>query len=339
MSWCFVWNIVKQLLFLLDAERAHDLAIQSLKLSKKCWSSSAIYEIFPRTLWGVYFVNPLGLAAGFDKNGQCLLAWQCLGFGSVEVGTVTALAQTGNPKPRLFRLPESNALLNRLGFNNVGAAEVAKNLEKQRRDIRLKIPIGVNIGKSQATSIKDAAKDYRHSFTVLADLADYVVINVSSPNTPGLRYLQEKKALQDLLEVISSENQRRYQPKPLLLKLAPDLHHDAAMQCAEIAVEFFLNGLVISNTTVARDNLRGKIPEGLGGISGVPLFEKSTQMLSHLHQTYASKLNFIGVGGITDKKSALSKLKNGADLLQAYTGFIYAGPFFVKNILSSLDKS
>ena len=333
-----MWSIAKKLLFLLDAELAHDLAMQSLKLSKVCWSSSTTYEIFPRTLWGVHFVNPLGLAAGFDKNGECLLAWQRLGFGSVEVGTVTALAQPGNPQPRLFRLPQNQALLNRLSFNNMGAEQVAKNIEKQRCDVRFKIPIGINIGKSNVTPLKDAAKDYRQSFTVLADLADYVVINVSSPNTPGLRDLQEKKALRGLLDVISSENQRRSHPNPLLLKLAPDLHRDAAMQCAEIAVEFLLNGLVISNTTVARDNLRGEIPDGLGGISGAPLFEKSTQMLSYLHQAYASKLNFIGVGGIMDALSAQIKLKNGADLLQSYTGFIYAGPFFARNILSSLES-
>ncbi len=332
-----MWKIAKHLLFLLDAERAHNLAMQSLKLSKPYWKMTAPYQILPRTLWGIHFTNPLGLAAGFDKNGECLLAWQRLGFGYVEVGTVTAVAQAGNPKPRLFRLPQNGALLNRLGFNNVGAQQVAKNLEKQRRDVRLRIPIGVNIGKSKVTPLKGAAEDYRKSFTVLADLADYMVINVSSPNTPGLRELQEKSALKQLLDVISGENQRRQFPKPLLLKLSPDLHFDVAMQCAEIAVQFALKGLVVSNTTVSRDNLVGSIPQGPGGISGMPLFAKSTEMLSCLHRAYASKLHFIGVGGVMNKKSAQVKLENGADLLQTYTGFIYGGPCFVKNVLSNLE--
>jgi len=321
---------------MMDAEAAHHLALAVLKLSSNMPGYAGGFKCCAKKLWGVHFLNPLGLAAGFDKNGECLFAWQRLGFGFVEVGTVTALPQAGNPKPRLFRLPKDGALLNRLGFNNQGADQVAHNLEKQKRNQNLVIPIGINIGKSKVAPLEEAAQDYLKSFRALADLSDYMVINVSSPNTPGLRNLQETDALKNLLHVLCSENQKRQTPKPLLVKLAPDLHIEDAIKCTQVAVDFNLAGLVISNTTIARDNLTDKIPEGPGGISGKPLFEKSTCMLKDLHAAFKNKLNFIGVGGVTDAETAKAKLENGADLLQAYTGFIYQGPFFVKKVLRNL---
>ena len=316
-----------------DAEKVHHAAMKALKISSAYDGFAGGYIKDSRCLWNINFLNPMGLAAGFDKNGECLLAWQRLGFGYVEVGTVTAVAQEGNPKPRLFRLPEELALINRLGFNNQGARQVAQNITLQRKHSSLKIPIGINIGKSKVTPLEKAAADYLISFNLLADLADYVVINVSSPNTPGLRDLQATKALSELLEVICNANQKRKIKKPILLKLAPDLSVEDANACAKVATQFNLSGLVISNTTISRDGIKSAEQFGAGGLSGKPLFTQSTNMLKILHAEHKTKLKFIGVGGITDKSTAKIKLNSGADLLQAYTGFIYGGPGFVRNIL------
>lgn len=316
-----------------DAETVHHVVMNALKVSSAFDGFAGGFVKNPLNLWNIKFLNPMGLAAGFDKNGECLLAWQRLGFGYVEVGTVTALAQDGNPKPRLFRLVEDKALINRLGFNNQGAEQVAKNIAAQRKHKNLKIPIGINIGKSKLVPLEKAAADYLASFNLLADLADYVVVNVSSPNTPGLRDLQATAALSKLLEVICNTNQKRRIIKPLLLKLAPDLGGEDAYACAKVATQFDLSGLVVSNTTISRDGIKFPEKYGNGGLSGKPLFLKSTEMLKNLHSEFKTKLKFIGVGGIMDKKTAEIKLNSGADLLQAYTGFIYSGPTFIKGIL------
>ncbi|MBI2981297.1 MAG: quinone-dependent dihydroorotate dehydrogenase [Deltaproteobacteria bacterium] len=329
-----IWEILRPLLFKFDAEGAHHLALQALACwSRFCPASLAATDIsrdpgLKRKFFGVEFPNLLGLAAGFDKNGVVLPAWQALGFGFVEVGTVTARPQPGNPKPRLFRLPADRALLNRLGFNNEGARRVAERIEKTRKKGGVTIPVGVNIGKSKVIPLEQAAEDYLESFLAVADVADYLVINVSSPNTPGLRDLQEEERLKSLLDGLCGANAKRRKPLPLLLKISPDLSEEGANSCAEISVSRKLAGLVVSNTM--------QPPALAGGISGRPLFERSTELLRQLHSTFGEKLTFIGVGGIMDAAGAKKKLEAGADLLQTYTGFVYGGPGFPRQVLSGL---
>ncbi len=318
-----LWPLCKNVLFRADAEHAHRLAMGVLKH----WPSGL----------GRAVPNPLGLAAGFDKNGECLLAWQALGFGFVEVGTVTAHAQPGNPKPRLFRLPKDLALFNRMGFNNEGASNVAQRIAATRQTGCLAIPIGVNIGKSKIVDIQDANDDYLSAFNQVADVADYVAINVSSPNTPQLRELQNSERLASLLDTLSNANQSRKNPLPLFLKLAPDLTDEMAITASTTALKYGLTGLIISNTTTSRSNLTEQVPSGDGGISGKPVFLRSTTLLSLLHKEIGEKLILIGAGGIIDSNTARQKLDAGADLLQVYTGFIYGGPLFARQILRELS--
>ncbi|MBI2981356.1 MAG: quinone-dependent dihydroorotate dehydrogenase [Deltaproteobacteria bacterium] len=331
-----MWELLRPTLFKIDAERVHDLVLKALT----AWSQVCRIDLpktdiardrrLRRRLFGIDFPNPLGLAAGFDKNGVALPAWQALGFGFVEVGTVTAKLQPGNPKPRLFRLPEDQAFLNRLGFNNEGARRVAARIEGFRKKGRVTIPVGVNIGKSKVVSLERAAQDYLESFSAVANVADYLVINVSSPNTPGIRDLQEEDRLKSLLDTLCGANSKRQRPLPLLLKISPDLSEEGANSCAEISVSRKLAGLVVSNTT--------QPPALTGGISGKPLFERSTELLRQLHATFGEKLTFIGVGGIMDIDDAKKKLEAGADLLQTYTGFVYGGPQFPRRILRGLIR-
>lgn len=320
-----MWSIFQRILFLCDPERTHRLAIHLLRL----WSHvvPAQTPLLQKTCFGLTFPNPIGLAAGFDKDAEALSAWEALGFGFVEVGTVTALPQAGNPKPRLFRMPRERALRNCMGFNNSGAQQVAERIARVRARKRISIPVGVNIGKSKTVSLDEAPRDYLTSFGLVADVADYIVINVSSPNTPGLRDLQRRDHLHRLLDVLCAENAKRARPRPLLLKLSPDLSDDDALACAESAVRFGLSGLVISNTTQA--------PQG-GGISGAPLFGRSTALLRHLHHHFSGTLSFIGVGGIMNADDAKKKFAAGADLIQAYTGFVYGGPAFCRQIIRQL---
>ncbi|MBI2083609.1 MAG: quinone-dependent dihydroorotate dehydrogenase [Deltaproteobacteria bacterium] len=336
-----IWKFLRKAFFTLDAEKAHDLVLKALA-SWSCFcridlpkTDIARNPTLRRQLFGVEFPNPLGLAAGFDKNGVALPAWQALGFGFVEVGTVTAKPQTGNPKPRLFRLPEDQALLNRLGFNNEGARCVAERIEKVRKKGRVKVPVGVNIGKSKVVPLEQASQDYLESFSAVADVADYLVINVSSPNTPGLRDLQEEGRLSNLLDTLSSANQKRKIPRPLLLKLSPDLSDEGAIQCGKVSLERGLVGLIVTNTTISREGLKGKV-NGDGGISGQPLFKRSTEMLEVLKKHFGDKLVLIGVGGVMDGNGAKKKREAGADLLQTYTGFVYGGPSFPRWILKQL---
>ncbi|MEN9222134.1 MAG: quinone-dependent dihydroorotate dehydrogenase [Thermostichus sp. BF3_bins_97] len=289
-------------------------------------------------LWGLTFPNPIGLAAGFDKDGLALPVWPSLGFGFVEVGTVTAQAQPGNPKPRLFQLPLDRAALNRMGFNNQGAAALAERL---RHLPQHRIPLGINLGKSKLTPLNEAATDYLTSFRLLKGLGDYFVVNVSSPNTPGLRSLQATEQLEPILSALQQENQGQ---KPLLVKIAPDLDWPELDGILEVAQTHHLAGIVATNTTLRRDNLKtvslaGRgipIAEEAGGISGAPLRERSTEVIRYIHKTTQGQLPIIGVGGIFTVADALEKWQAGASLLQVYTGWIYEGPGMVKQLLQGI---
>lgn len=333
-------RLVRPLLFSLDPEKAHHLALASLRAASAFPPLLATLRRFqpplqPSKVFGLDFPNPLGLAAGFDKNGVALPAWEALGFGFVEIGTVTAKAQPGNPKPRIFRHPEQQALINRLGFNNEGADAVAARLGKLRANGRWpKIPIGINIGKSRGTELALAADDYAYSFRRLRDFADYVVLNVSSPNTAGLRSLQNEQELRGLLQQISAENNAP--SRPILVKIAPDLSFVELESLLVACEENGIAGIVATNTTLDHSALpaaRGQT----GGLSGRPLREKSTASVRTIRAR--SALPIIGVGGIFDAASAREKLEAGAELVQVYTGFIYRGPAMLKAIVSSLGTA
>jgi len=341
-----LWTKIRDLAFYLDAEQIHHFSLMFLKLYGLCTGGKPpIWQKEIRTnqkVFGLNFNNPLGLAAGFDKNGECILAIQALGFGFIEVGTTTFLPQEGNPKPRLQRLAQDIALWNALGFNNRGAYFCAKNIEKTRAKYQVVIPVGVNIGKSQVATLKDACFDYMQSFLCVADVADYITINVSSPNTADLRTLQQHDYLKHLLHAVCTKNQQRQKPKPLLLKLSPDLDLEQANICVQLAIMFGLQGVIISNTTTNTNVLSHGAPDFVyekGGISGLPLFNMSTHMLAQLHRQFSKEIIFIGVGGIVNGKTAHTKMLAGAHLLQAYSGFVYQGPNFVRHVLSYLIQT
>jgi dihydroorotate dehydrogenase len=281
--------------------------------------------------FGLTFPNPIGLAAGFDKNGVALPAWEALGFGFVEIGTVTAKPQPGNPKPRIFRYPEQQALINRLGFNNDGADVVAERLRNLRASGRWpRIPIGINIGKSKVAELAGAAEDYLYSFRKLREFADYVVLNVSSPNTPGLRALQEHNALTVLLETIQREN--RDASKPVLVKIAPDLAIEDLEQVIATCERSEIAGLIATNTTLDHSSIP-PARDQTGGLSGAPVREKSTACIRAIKER--ARLPIIGVGGIMDAETAREKFEAGAVLVQVYTGFIYRGPGLLREIASA----
>ncbi|HEY1099780.1 MAG TPA: quinone-dependent dihydroorotate dehydrogenase, partial [Myxococcota bacterium] len=324
-----------------DAERIHRVAMGGLR----AWSRLCDVEqrgavtrdpALTTTAFGLTFPNPIGLAAGFDKDAEAVPAWQALGFGFVEVGTVTKHPQPGNDRPRLFRLPADKALLNRLGFNNHGAVACAAALSSWRKADRVRVPVGVNLGKSKITEAAAAADDYAFSFDAVADVADYVVVNVSSPNTPGLRDLQQVDALSAILDALQTLNDKRARRVPLLVKVAPDLADSDAVDVARHCAGRGIDGLIVSNTTIRRDGLQGPVPEGPGGISGAPVRARSTALLALLHREVGDRVVFVGVGGVDDVDSAAEKLAAGATLVQAYTGFVYGGPRFVPNIAAGL---
>jgi dihydroorotate dehydrogenase len=333
----FYEQFVRPLLFLFNPETAHHLAIRSLRAVSEWPSALRQFEFLqpppsPTTVFGLTFPNPVGLAAGFDKNGVAIPAWAALGFGFVEVGTVTAKAQPGNPTPRLFRFPEQHALINRLGFNNDGADVVAARLDALRQSGRWPaIPVGINLGKSKVTPIEHAVDDYLYSFRLLAPLADYVVLNVSSPNTPGLRSLQEHSALEQLLSAVGKENERV--GKPVLLKIAPDLSSTDLEQIVATCEQNGISGIIATNTTLDHS----AIPKSLdqtGGLSGEALREKSTEFVRAIRSR--SQLPIIASGGIFDAASAREKLEAGAQLIQIYTGYVYRGPGLLREIIESL---
>ncbi len=333
----FYERFVRPILFSVSAETAHDLAIRNLRALSGWPAGLTQLERFqpapqPAHVFGLKFINPVGLAAGFDKNGVAIPAWAALGFGFVEIGTVTAKPQPGNPKPRIFRYPSQQALINRLGFNNDGADVVAARLGALRESGRWPaIPVGINLGKSKVTPLEQAVDDYTYSFRLLAPLADYVVLNVSSPNTPGLRSLQEHDALFGLLASIRNENATIR--KPVLLKIAPDLSLAELDQIIAAAEENAVAGIIATNTTLDHSAIPASLDQ-TGGLSGRPLFGKSTEFVRAIRTR--SALPIIASGGIFDAASAREKIEAGAQLLQVYTGYIYRGPGLLREIVEKL---
>lgn len=336
------WPLARAALFKLDPEQAHNLTLGLLARWSALFDGRlgvtdiARRPALSRDVMGLHFPNPIGLAAGLDKQGEAVPAWQALGFGFVEVGTVTALPQPGNPRPRLFRLTADEALVNRMGFNNGGADAMARRLQRLRARGLPEIPLGVNLGKSKVTPAERAADDYRQSFERLGELADYVVVNISSPNTPGLRDLQRVDEVARILEAIQGPNQRLSRPRPLLVKLAPDLADDEAIECARAALEAGATGLILTNTTIRFEGLRSSTEGMSGGLSGRPLLSRSTELLGEVRAALGPEPVIIGVGGILDPEGARAKLAAGADLIQVYTGLIYRGPSFVRELLRGL---
>ena len=330
------------------------------------------HALLEQSLWGLKFPNPLGLAAGFDKDGVATRIWSHLGFGFAELGTVTLHAQPGNPRPRLFRLPADHAALNRMGFNNQGAEALAQrlaeglqvsqlnidgsqelkvgrlNVEPSNLKVStsitpstLSIPLGINLGKSKVTPLEEAAADYLGSFRQLKDLGNYFVVNVSSPNTPGLRSLQDAAQLSLILETLHQENTAQ---KPILVKIAPDLEWDAIADVIQLAQTYRLAGIIATNTTIRRDRLKTQIiretgksvTEEAGGISGAPVRQRSTEVIRFIYQQTQGQLPIIGVGGIFTAEDAWEKITAGASLIQVYTGWVYEGPWMVRRILQGL---
>lgn len=326
-------SLLRPLLFSLDAEAIHHTAMGLLATA-----SPALRFLAPshdvrleRTVFGIRFPNPVGLAAGFDKNAIALRGWEALGFGFAEVGTITARAQPGNPKPRIFRYPAQRAIINRLGFNNEGADVIAGRLRKMYESAAWpRIPIGINIGKSRVTPVEEATADYLLSFERLHHFGDYFVLNVSSPNTPGLRALQDRKSLNELVSTIQRRNTSQ---KPLLVKIAPDLSWEAIEEILSLATEHNLAGLVATNTTTDHSSVPRE-KDQTGGLSGDPLRERSTEIVRFI--TKHTRLPVIAVGGISSVDAALEKFDAGAALIQIYTGLIYEGPGLIKDICHRL---
>ncbi|MEH2069862.1 MAG: quinone-dependent dihydroorotate dehydrogenase [Nostoc sp.] len=344
-----LFNLVKA-----DPEWLHQQTIRSFNwlsqtgtyppaswLNRRLGKSLCLYDSrLEQNLFGLSFPNPVGLAAGFDKDGVAAGIWPSLGFGFAELGTVTFHPQPGNPCPRLFRLPLDKAALNRMGFNNSGAAAMAARLAGEKHQLS-SIPIGINLGKSKITPLEAAAQDYLDSFRLLKDLGDYFVVNVSSPNTPGLRSLQDATMLSAILELLQSENKSQ---KPLFVKIAPDLSWEAIADIITLAKTYQLAGIIATNTTISRDGLKtqaieptGKSPQSeAGGISGEPLRSRSTEVIRFIWQQTQGQIPIIGVGGIFSAEDAWEKIIAGASLIQVYTGWIYEGPVMVRRILRGL---
>ena len=323
-----------------DPEQAHHLGMFVIRLLGVTGLSALlkVRSSHPVETMGLKFDSVFGLAAGFDKNAHAVKALGDLGFSHVEIGTVTAIAQSGNEKPRLFRLIDDRALINRMGFNNDGAAQVARRLAKTRLHYGDKLPvIGVNIGKSRVVEIEDAVDDYRLSAKLLAPLADYVAVNVSSPNTPGLRSLQTVKALQPILQAVVDESGT----KPVLVKIAPDLADQEIVAVAKLVKKLNLAGVIATNTTISRDGLKTSATEvaamGAGGLSGAPQKERSLQVLALLRKTLGAEFTIISVGGVETAKDVLERVANGATLVQGYTGFVYEGPLWARKIKKEIN--
>jgi dihydroorotate dehydrogenase len=321
-----------------DAESAHETTLASLeRVGRRPSGVAALRTALggtarsPRTVFGVTFPGPVGLAAGMDKDGRALLAWPALGFGFVEVGTVTAVAQPGNDRPRLFRLRESEAIINRMGFNNRGAAALASRLRELGR---LPVPLGISLGKSKVTPIGDAVADYVTSLRTLNGLGDYFAINVSSPNTPNLRTLQDAGALRELITALKAET-----TTPLLVKIAPDLTDSAIAELIEVCVGSGVDGLIATNTTLARDGLRGADTARAGeagGLSGRPLTLRSREVVAFVHRETGGDLPIIGVGGISSPDDALAMMDAGASLIQIYSALIFQGAGLINRINKAL---
>lgn len=339
-----MYRIIRKIFFKIDAEQVHAWVMKRLVFA---YSVPAIRRALraafvlrdptlERRLWGMTFPNPVGLAAGFDKDAKYTDALSCLGFGFIEIGTVTPRPQPGNPKPRLFRLPADGALINRMGFNNDGSAQAALRLKRRRE----RIIIGGNIGKNKLTPNEEAADDYETCFRDLHKVVDYFVVNVSSPNTPGLRQLQDKEPLTALLSRLQAINDEYPKRKPILLKIAPDLSNQELDDIIEIVKVTNLDGIVATNTTISRSGLHTPSGEvtaiGAGGISGIPLRDRATEVISYISKATQRQVPIIASGGIFTAADAIEKLKAGAVLVQVYTGFIYEGPAIAKKICKGL---
>ena len=320
-------------MFGLDAERAHELGIEALRLGLAAPLAGGEVSSFGEIeRFRLNFANPLGMAAGFDKNGIVINQLALLGFGFVEVGTVTFEPQPGNPKPRMFRLPDDQALINRLGFNNDGAVAVSERLKKLER----KCVVGVNIGKNKNVPNEEATENYLKSFDLVHSVADYVAVNISSPNTPNLRELQKADNLEELLGALVLRNTELGR-KPLLVKIAPDLSESEIEAIVDICLRYEIAGMIATNTTISRDGLKADISNiGDGGLSGKPLKKRSTEVISSIYKYSKGKLPIIGVGGIFNAEDAFAKIAAGASLVQAYTGFVYGGPTFARDVTAGL---
>ncbi|GGA77635.1 dihydroorotate dehydrogenase (quinone) [Neiella marina] len=336
------YNLARSLIFTQDAERAHDLTIGMLKrvgktpLRKLLSTSAAGY---PKSVMGLNFPNPVGLAAGLDKNGECLDAWFAMGFGFVEVGTVTPRPQDGNPQPRLFRILEAEGIINRMGFNNKGVDYLVEQVKQVKNRTGL---VGINIGKNKDTPVENGKDDYVICLDKVYAHADYVAVNISSPNTPGLRSLQYGEALDDLLASLKSRQaelaEQHGKQVPLAVKIAPDMSDDEIAQTADAFVRHGIDGVIATNTTLERDMIKG-LPhcDETGGLSGKPLQTQSTAFIAKLAKELNGQLPIIGVGGIDSLQAAQDKRQAGADLVQIYSGFIYKGPPLVHELVQNLQ--
>ena len=342
-----MYKIIRSILFLFNPEKVHYFTASAINILLKIPGMKFIWnKLFlvnnpklSKKVFGLTFKNPVGLAAGFDKNASMYNDLAYCGFGFIEIGTVTPKGQSGNDKPRLFRLKEDCGIINRMGFNNDGVEIAIENLKKNNTSII----IGGNIGKNKITPNENATDDYIYTFNELFDYVDYFVVNVSSPNTPNLRELQEKEPLKKLLIAIQDQNKLKSNPKPILLKIAPDLTNEQLDDIIEIVEEIKLDGVIATNTTISRENLKTNkdtIDEiGAGGLSGKPVKKRSTEVIRYLSTKSNKSFPIIGVGGIHSAEDALEKIEAGADLIQLYTGFIYEGPSLVKKINKAILKN
>ncbi|MFC4904250.1 quinone-dependent dihydroorotate dehydrogenase [Kocuria oceani] len=339
----------------MDAEKAHRVGFAGVRAARAVRLSTAL-RVYTRAdpaleveALGLRFPSPFGLAAGFDKGAEGIGALTDLGFGHVEIGTVTAQAQPGNPRPRLFRLVRDRAVVNRMGFNNDGAEAVAPRLARARRELeadhrgRARPVLGVNIGKTKVVPLEDAVDDYLQSTRTLAPLADYLVVNVSSPNTPGLRRLQDIESLRPLLSAVgAAADEAAARHVPLLVKIAPDLSEEDVLAVADLALDLGLDGIVATNTTISREGLVADPAEveacGAGGLSGAPLRERSLEVLRLLRERVGDRLVLVSVGGVTTAEDVQERLAAGATLVQGYTGFLYEGPFWARSINQGLAR-
>ncbi len=338
-------GLYKHLFSRIDSEHIHQLLIRLLASAGQFSSAHTLLSTAfspqpafpPINLWGKAFAHPLGLAGGFDKDAYCLPALQSLGFSFIEVGTVTPQPQAGNPTPRLFRLTEDDALINRMGFPSAGMQPLAQRLHKLSH---VNVPIAISLGKNKLTPLTDAVQDYIAVLNTLYPYGDCFVVNISSPNTPDLRQLQTRAYLSDLLgQLVTTMNNlaQKQSPKPLLIKIAPDLDWSEIDDILQLALQFKVAGIIATNTTLQRPNLKSALQTETGGLSGHPLRQRSTEIIRYIHQHTGKKLVIIGVGGIFTGDDIWEKLSAGATLVQAYTGFIYKGPAFVKQALTQLE--
>lgn len=337
-----MYNLARKALFCLDAETSHELTLDMLGAGERLGLIRPFVKPIPANpveVMGLTFPNPVGMAAGLDKNGDCFNALGQLGFGFVEIGTITPRPQPGNPKPRLFRLPEHQGIINRMGFNNKGVAHLVEQVKRRRYSGIL----GINIGKNFDTPVEKAADDYQLCMQAVYEYADYITVNISSPNTPGLRDLQFGESLKSLLETVKAEQldlekaHNRY--VPIAVKIAPDMDEVAIQQVAEVLINSGLDGVIATNTTISREGVEGsKNADEAGGLSGAPVRDKSTEVIARLSEALGGKLPIIGVGGILNGADAAEKIEAGASLIQVYSGFIYRGPELIAESAKAIAR-